>query len=249
MTQTDKLITNREYLYCEKRFKNLKRIVYWLWSIYILIVLVSLPFIFLETPFFLKCFGFGLLFIGLAGAVYFKMSGYRTKFIIDEQRYFCQGNLKSETKYIAGKHINQYYINDNLLMIPSGIEMYWAELVDKYRHQIVSGQFGICRQTTKDKVIFFYTPLQLEDDLCIDQAIQKHGKNFLRSSEFGMYYYLAKFVSLPFLWFFICFGIFDSLDLIGIMFFFLIPGWFAILLLYPQYFPLDNSKTVEKLRC
>lgn len=248
MQSTNQLLTDREITYAKKWFEihrvNKKN----LWRVYLFIAFFGLPFLFTGDWFCL--FGVFLSFTGFICAYFFKKESDRTTFEILPERQVYHGRLTQ--RYVGSPRYGKYclFVDDYKMTTPATLDKYLWELLEKYQNQTVKVLLAVCEIRTGDNSDRHYSPLKIENEVCIDSAIKNHGTGFLRKTTRRLYFEALIFILVGCIYFGGVVGLMNLFDLDESLIFFFILLMLPGMYYYERKFiPRNNTDLKEKLKC
>lgn len=209
MNSTNNQPTSFEKKYAKQQFKVFYKVINWLWIIFLVIVLLGILFTFSDFP----LLGIPFIFIGIFGAVFYKKNSTETKINLQGVTYKHTGILNSKTIKVLRGYRTVYYLDHYTLVVPGALEDYLSHLEDKYYSIPVTMTFVALKITKQDKTEELYTPIVIENDLCINKTIEKYGTNFLIKDKLYLYGQIAVYMGFLLLFFFAIVIITDVVDL------------------------------------
>ncbi len=246
MEKTTILLSDRELKYAKKQFRSAALQVRLLWPTFVFIALLGGFIIWMEE----LLVGSLLMLLGIAGAIFFKRYSDQSNFVVRKEAVLKKGSIRMSdggSKSTEGAY--GLFLGKQGLQTPDGLELFFEDLVREYKGKKVSVKLAVCDCTIKEKSYQVYTPLRIEDDFCIDEAIDYHGPHFLVLPTLLLYWNLFLFMILFGIGAWIAFvisGIFPNEFLQNVIFFLLLISFFILGSWgYSKIFP---DKRQERLR-
>lgn len=209
MNITQKQLTPIEVKYAQRHFKKYRKMVNWLWLVYLFIFLMGFVFIFSDIP----IVGIFLSGVGLLGAVFFKKNSVSTTFELQKKTYQHTGQLNNIVRRVGRVSVVIYRLDEYPLVLPGAMDMYFATLEEKYEHTPVAMTFAVMKITKKNIEELIYAPIFMKGELNIQRAIEKNGERFLTKDKIYLYGQIFSFLVLLPTFFFMGFWIFDQFDI------------------------------------
>jgi len=249
MQSTNQLLTKRELKYATRRFKNNQFTVRGLWPAYLVITLVGVIIISIEDETF--WIGIALILFGIIGAIFFRRFSKQTTFEIQRTVEIHIGKLNKRLFTSLDGQYHRFFLDDYLMEIPDALESILFDLVEKYKDQKISVQFVVCKQKKDGKVYSHYTPLKIENEICIYSAVKNYGPQFLRKATFRLYFEFMMFILLIGVLSVTISIVFEFFDLENPVLFLilLLSGTYFGYRMYTKFIPTKDINLKEKITC